>query len=193
MDIETIERLLSDLEEAKGSFDILISQMKSERIEYPYDELTKLVNDCFNAVNDCLNRMKEDIPLLNNLKEKNKDYIYRVRFLRGVGITLKILALSIILDLGRKTNQNYLKGVACLGVVMSFIGTDLIMDDLKKMMAEPFKDKVSFNAYKNLKAVLKEAKRMAEDDIETMYSINRSLFEELEKASALSLNLKSFN
>ena len=36
---ETVERLLSDLEEAKGSFDIIIENMKAEGKEYPYYNL----------------------------------------------------------------------------------------------------------------------------------------------------------
>ena len=44
MNNETKERMLSDLEEAKGSFDILIEQMKLSGMNYPYEKTIVYVN-----------------------------------------------------------------------------------------------------------------------------------------------------
>lgn len=193
MDQETIERLKTDLEEAKGSYDMLIIQMQEEGIEYPYDKLNALVEDSFNTISESLDQMSKDVSRYELLRERNRDYLTRLRVLKGISFGLQLFFWHLIIQAGRRANETYLKVVAALGAVLSCIGTQLVSDDIRIKLVDPFKDKQDYDNYMELKDKLKKAKKVNANDIDTIYSINRNLFEELEKAGALSLNLRRNN
>ena len=180
MDQETIERLKTDLEEAKGSYDMLIIQMQEEGIEYPYDKLTALVEDSFNTISESLDQMSKDVSRYELLRERNRDYLTRLRVLKGISFGLQLFFWHLIVQAGRRASETYLKVVAGLGAVLSCIGTQLVSDDIRIKLVDPFKDKQDYDNYMELKDKLKKAKKVNANDIDTIYSINRNLFEELE-------------
>ena len=180
MDQETIERLKTDLEEAKGSYDMLIIQMQEEGIEYPYDKLTALVEDSFNTISESLDQMSKDVSRYELLRERNRDYLTRLRVLKGISFGLQVFFWHLIVQAGRRASETYLKVVAGLGAVLSCIGTQLVSDDIRIKLVDPFKDKQDYDNYMELKDKLKKAKKVNANDIDTIYSINRNLFEELE-------------
>jgi hypothetical protein len=185
MDIEKCERLLSDLEEAKGSFDIIIEEMKENGIVYPYDEITSLVNESYTRISIILEKIKSDTPIYENLYEKNKDYLRRLKMLRFSGLLLKLVLFNVVVFLLGKSDNYGIKSTAVFSGIFAWIGTDLVSKDLQARFVDPLKDPESLEYYERLDMERYKRGREAANDIDTINSINRNLWKELDKPRVL--------
>ena len=75
MDQEACERLLADLEEAKGSFDIIVDNMKEEGIEYPWAEYLDMKLRDFKEELEDNYRLMERISACKEVLEENPENV----------------------------------------------------------------------------------------------------------------------
>ena len=187
MDIEKCERLLSDLEEAKGSFDIIIEEMKENGVVYPYDKIVSLVNESYTRISIILEKIKSDTPIYENLYEKNKDYLRRLKMLRFSGLLLKLALFNVVVFLFGRSDNYEIKSTAIFSGLFAWIGTDLVSKDLQARFVDPLKDPESLEYYERLDMERYKRGREAANDIDTINSINRNLWNELAKPKTLGL------
>ena len=186
MDKDTCERLLNDLEEAKSSFDIIIEEMKQVGIKYPYEKITSLVGDSYSRINGILTDMRINTPVYENLYEKNKDYLSRLKMLKFSSLLLKLALYNLIVFIFTRADNIGIKSVGVVSALFAWIGTDLVTADLKSRFVDPLKDE-SIEYYERMDMDRYKKKKEAANDIDTIYSINRNLWKELDKGRALKL------
>lgn len=187
MDKDTCERLLNDLEEAKSSFDIIIEEMKAVGIKYPYEKITSLVENSYSRINGILNEMRIGTPIYENLYEKNRTYLSRLKVLRFSSLLLKLALFNVIVFLFSRADNYGIKSTAVFSGLLAWIGTDLVTEDLKSRFVDPYKDNDSIDYYERMDMDRYKKKKEAANDIDTIYSINRNLWKELDKGRALKL------
>lgn len=189
MDQEAYERLLADLEEAKGSFDIIVDNMKEEGIEYPYEKLITLINQSVYRVEVAIGKLHDDSEEYSSLSEKN---IVLIRKLKLIEAARRVLAVVLIYSasiLWRTSDHKvaaYLLSV--IGTFCAILGIDFASANMRYDLLDknPENGKV-YSRLNGLKSDYKENYKMASNDIDTIQSINRNLWEELEKPRAISL------
>ncbi len=186
MDKDTCERLLNDLEEAKSSFDIIIEEMKQVGIKYPYEKITSLVGDSYSRINGILTDMRINTPVYENLYDKNRDYLSRLKMLKFSSLLLKLALFNVIVFLFSRADNYGIKSTAVVSGLLAWVGTDLVTADLKSRFVDPLKDE-SIEYYERMDMDRYKKKKEAANDIDTIYSINRNLWKELDKGRALKL------
>ena len=180
MTTEDIQRLLDDLEEAKASFDINITTMKNEGIEYQYNDVISSVNDIYKNISEKLKEIIANTPQYELVCERNEDYINRVKTIKFFAVLLRLIIWDITFNLANRSNSNFVKIVSLLAALLGWMSSELIESDLVHRFADPLQDKDTIDAYKTLDTDRYLGIKKATREINKLLSINRKLDRELE-------------
>jgi hypothetical protein len=107
--------------------------------------------------------------------------------LRFSSLLLKLALFNVIVFLFSKADNYGIKSTAVFSGLLAWIGTDLVTEDLKSRFVDPYKDNDSIDYYEGMDMDRYKKKKEAANDIDTIYSINRNLWKELDKGRALKL------
>jgi len=185
MEQEKNDLLLNDLFEAHGSFENLIQEMKDKKIEFPYEETIKIEDDSYHKAYNAISRMNGYTEEYNYLYEENGEF-----FEHEAGIVFKGILLYgvtiIALNLFAKTlSSKQINDIVYLliGALMGSINTGIIYNNLNSYRNGTKESRDLLNRLATLKEDYKEDYRLAMNEIDTLFSLNRNLWRELEERS----------
>ena len=182
MEQEKNDRMLDDLFEAHGSFNNIIQEMMDKGIDFPYEDTIKLAETSYANAYNAITRMNEYTTEYNYLYEENDEFFDHEAgiILKGVllyGVTIIALKLFAKTLSAKQINEIW---YLLIGAVMGSVNTGIIYNNINNHRNGSKEARDLLNRLNTLKDSYKEDSKIAEEEIDSLFSLNRNLWKELE-------------
>ena len=183
MDQEKNDMLRDDLLEAKASFDNLIMEMQEKNINFPYENVIKMTEVSYANSYNAITRMTEYTRDYEFLTEANEDFFEdEARIIIG-GVLMYIITFFALRIFGKILSSKQINEIIYMlvGVLFGSINTGFIYSNINYHRNESKDSRELINRLKTLKEDYKKDYQTAYNEIESINSLNRNLWKELDE------------
>ncbi len=183
MEQEKNDLLRSDLLEAKASFDCLINDMLNSHIEFPYETVIKLAEYSYHNAFNAITRMNASTKEYNYLVEANIDYFDDEARIIFAGVIMYLITIVVMRLFGKTLSGKQINEMWYLlvGMLLGSINTGIIYSNLNNHRNGSKDSRELINRMKSLKDDYKENYDVATKEIDCLFSLNRNLWDELDR------------
>lgn len=186
MEQEKNDLLLNDLFEAHGGFDNLINEMKDAGIEFPYDDTITMEEASYSNAFNAISRMNDYVSEYTFLTEENTEFFDHEAgiIIKGIllyGVTIIALKLFSKTLSAQKINEIW---YLLVGALLGSVNTGIIFNNINNYRYGTKDSRDLLNRLATLKENYKKDYDLALNEIDSMFSLNRNLWKELDNHKA---------
>lgn len=186
MEQEKNDLLLNDLFEAHGGFDNLINEMKDAGIEFPYDDTITMEEASYSNAFNAISRMNDYVSEYTFLTEENTEFFDHEAsiIIKGIllyGVTIIALKLFSKTLSAQKINEIW---YLLVGALLGSVNTGIIFNNINNYRYGTKESRDLLNRLATLKENYKKDYDLAFNEVDSMFSLNRNLWKELDNYKA---------
>ena len=186
MEQEKNDLLLNDLFEAHGGFDNLINEMKDAGIEFPYDDTITMEEASYSNAFNAISRMNDYVSEYTFLTEENTEFFDHEAsiIIKGIllyGVTIIALKLFSKTLSAQKINEIW---YLLVGAILGSVNTGIIFNNINNYRYGTKESRDLLNRLATLKENYKKDYDLAFNEVDSMFSLNRNLWKELDNHKA---------
>ena len=186
MEQEKNDLLLNDLFEAHGGFDNLINEMKDAGIEFPYDDTITMEEASYSNAFNAISRMNDYVSEYTFLTEENTEFFDHEAsiIIKGIllyGVTIIALKLFSKTLSAQKINEIW---YLLVGALLGSVNTGIIFNNINNYRYGTKESRDLLNRLATLKENYKKDYDLAFNEVDSMFSLNRNLWKELDNHKA---------